>query len=328
VYYIEALMNEGSGGDNIAVAWQGPGIPFGVIGDDVVGPTAVYPLRAFAPSPANGATDTVQDVVLTWSAGERASQHAVYLGDDADAVAAADTTSADIFRVQQAGTVYNAGALEWGKTYYWRVDEINAGDADSPWAGKVWSFTTADFLAIEDFESYTDDMDAGDAVFQTWIDGFDNSTGSTVGYLTSASGTFNETGVVHGGGQSMPLDYNNVNSPYYSETSRTWSVPQNWAVNGVDALTLYVRGQGSNDASQPLYVALEDSAGNIGVVTSDDPAILTTPGWTEWSIPLSDFGVNASAVKTMIIGVGNRDVPTPGGAGLIFIDDIRAVKTD
>jgi hypothetical protein len=54
------------------------------------------------------------------------------------------------------------------------VDEVNAASADSPWKGAVWSFTTADFLVVDDFESYTDE-DVG-RIFQTWIDGWGYTT--------------------------------------------------------------------------------------------------------------------------------------------------------
>lgn len=64
---------------------------------------------------------------------------------------------------------YDPGPLEWGKTYYWRVDEVNNAEAVSPWKGSVWSFTTATFLVIDDFEGYTSDV--GNRIFQTWIDG-------------------------------------------------------------------------------------------------------------------------------------------------------------
>ena len=323
VYYIEALMNEGAGGDNIAVAWQGPGVPFGVIGSDVVGPTSTYPLGAFAPSPADGAVDTIQSPTLSWLAGQGATQHAVYLGDDADAVANADTSTAGIFRGQQAGTTYNAGPLEWGKTYYWRVDENSAAEP-----GKVWSFTTANFLKVEDFESYDDDIDGGTAIFQTWIDGVENGTGSYVGYEVANNGTFGETTTVHGGGQSMPLDYNNVAAPYYSETDRTFAVPEDWTVNGVNTLTLYIRGSAGNDPV-PLYVVVEDSAGRVGVAVHRDPAITTYTQWSRWEIPLiafSDAGVNLAAVGKICIGLGDRAAPTPGGTGLIYVDDIQVTR--
>ena len=324
VYYIEALMNEGTGGDNLSVAWQGPGVPFGVIGADAVGPTAVYPVLAFAPSPADGAVDTIQSPILSWLAGQGATQHALYLGDDADAVANADTSTADIFRGQQAATSYNTGPLEWGKTYYWRVDE-NAAAAP----GKVWSFTTADFLNVEDFESYDDDIEGGTTIYQTWIDGFENGTGATAGYLEAIGGTFCETTIVHDGRQSLPLDYNNIDPPYYSEVERTFDSTQDWTVNGVDTLTVYFRGSIGNGPAA-LYVAVEDAAGNVGVAVHPDPDAVLSVRWTEWAIPLSDLtvaGVNVAAVKKVYIGVGDRDNPTADGTGLIFIDDIRITKT-
>ena len=320
VYYIEALMNEGGGGDNIAVAWQGPDTPFGVIGSDVIGPTSVYPLRAYAPSPADGAMDTIQSPILSWSPGQGATQHAVYLGDDADAVANADTSTADIFRGQQAGTSYGTGPLEWGKTYYWRVDENSAAEP-----GKVWSFTTANFLNIEDFEVYNDDIEGGTTVYQTWTDGWENGTTSTVGYLEAQNGTFCETTIVYSGGQSMPLDANNVNAPYYGETSKTFTPAMNMTANGMDTLTLYVRGQGTNDAI-PLYIGLKSGATRVNVLVADD-AIAQAGSWVEVNIPLADFApVNPAAVNEMFISLGNPDAPTPGGTALIFVDAIRVTK--
>ncbi len=323
-YYIEALMKEGTGGDNIAVAWQGPGISMTVIGADGVGPTPLLPIRAYSPYPANGAADTLQDLVLTWKAGNKAQQHEVYFGDDAEAVAAADATS-PLFMNRQSGTSYDVGELEWGKTFYWRVDEINEGDPESPWVGHVWSFSTADFIPVDDFESYTDNIEAGEAIWQTWVDGLTNGTGSIVGYFEAP---FAEQTIVHGGGQSMPLDYNNIDPPYYSEAELELAPVQNWTVAGLTDLTLYIRGQASNDPDT-LYVAVQDSSNKIAVAVNPDPAVVTVATWTEWKIPLADLaGVNLSKVKKLYIGVGDRNSPTPDGAGLIFVDDIRVTKPE
>lgn len=67
------------------------------------------------------------------------------------------------------------------------------------------------------------------------------------------------------------------------------------------------------------------SAGNISpVIRYQDPAASAIPAWTPWNIPMSAFvGVNMRAVKKMIIGVGDRNNPKPGGAGDLYIDDIR-----
>jgi regulation of enolase protein 1 (concanavalin A-like superfamily) len=79
----------------------------------------------------------------------------------------------------------------------------------------------------------------------------------------------------------------------------------------------------SNIASQ-VYVALQDSAGNIAVVKHSDPSSSAISTWTEWNIPLSNFtGVNLLAIKTLSIGVGDRFNPQKGGSGDLYIDDIR-----
>jgi hypothetical protein len=336
-YYIQALQKEGVGGDNVAVAWQTPDGARDVIAGQFLQTYALPPLKAAAPSPANGAVDVIQSPTLSWFAGEKATQHQVYLGPDADAVANADASTTSVYKGQQAGTTFEAGDLEWGKTYYWRVDEINTGEPESPWKGSLWSFATANFIAIDDFESYTND--SPNRVFQTWIDGFGfspdgffpqgdsgNGSGAMIGY-DPTMGNIMEGRVVHGGKQAMPMDYNNVNSPYYSEAERTWTAAQNWTRNGVDTLALYVRGQGGNGADV-LYVTLDDSTGKSATVNYGDNTAVKSGAWVQWNIPLSGFGgVNAAKIKKITIGVGNRAQPTPGGAGLIFIDDLRATKS-
>jgi hypothetical protein len=238
-YYIQALQKEGGGGDNVAVAWQGPGFTREVVAAPHVGPTPYLPQRAYEPSPADGAVDTVQSLTLTWTGGEKALHHELYLGDDANAVAAADTTS-DLFKGSLSDTSYDTGELEWGKTFFWRVDEINTGEADSPWVGRIWSFTTASFASVDDFESYNDVEGTGTRIYETWIDGyFDDSSGSIVGNLDPP---FAEQTIVHGGLQSMPMDYDNSDSPFYSEAYREFSPLMNWTGNGVTDLSLWVRG--------------------------------------------------------------------------------------
>ncbi len=104
--------------------------------------------------------------------------------------------------------------------------------------GDVWSFTTQEYAAVDDFESYNDQ---DHCIFDTWIDGYTNGlSGSIVGYMQAP---FAERTVVHGGKQSMPFEYNNVKSPYYSEAARTFDTPQNWTTNGADTLALYFRSQ-------------------------------------------------------------------------------------
>jgi hypothetical protein len=335
-YFIQALHKEGTGGDNISLAWQGPGIETRtVISASYVDTFALPPLTAFSPDPANGAVDTFQSPTLTWAAGENATQHNVYFGDDEDAVAAADTTTADIYRGRQTGTSYNPGALEWGKSYYWRIDEVEADGTIR--GGRVWNFTTADFIPVDDFETYRNDV--GNRIFQTWIDGLGfsepepghpgNGSAAYVGHDIWTPGTpyttIVETSTVQGGGQSMPLYYNNSQSPYYSETDRTFAPAADWTAGGVTDLSVWVHGEAGNAPGQ-IYVAL--SSGSPVVVNGAADAVLSTD-WTEWKVPLSDFaGVNLGSVRQMIIGVGDRNAPTLGGDGLVYIDTIRVVKPE
>jgi len=341
VYYIEALMKEGGGGDNIAVAWEGPIGARQVITGDYVGATPFLPVKAYSPSPGNGATDVTDTPTLTWLAGANAAQHDVFLGTDRAAVASADTTATGIYRGRQAlaATSYvpTELPLAWDTTYYWRVDEVNAVHADSPWKGTVWSFTTANFIIVEDFEEYDDFCNR---IFYKWKDGWGhsadpdcgvtastgNGTGSTVGNL---SAPYAEQTIVHGGNQSMPYEYNNTGAggkARYSEASLEFATPQNWARNEVKALTLWFHGEAGN-APETLYVALEDSLGQVRVATHPDPDALQAAAWQQWNIALTQFsGVNLASVKKLYIGVGNRNNPQAGGSGKLYIDDIRLYR--
>jgi len=471
------------------------------------------PRLAWSPSPANGGTtDAVKVSPLTWQAGDQATEHEVYLGTDQAAVGAAtpsDTTG--VYRGRQSGTSFTPSpALDLGLQYFWRIDEVNGDGSVS--RGFVWSFLLADYLIVEDFEGYTDNE--GSRIYEAWIDGWTNGTGSQVGYTTAP---FAEQKIVHGGRQSMPLDFNNTLAPFYSEAEVEFAPVQNWTANDVTDLVLYVRGypvsfletapgaltmsasgtdiwntadqgryawkrlsgngtivakiesldntdpwakagvmireslaggsrfaavyaspgngvhfqaramtdlaatsdsavsttaQGAlrapiwakiertgNDykgyystdgttwtamswnpqtinmtaniyvgvvvtshnatavctaefsgiaatggisgqwqmadigVAQPgnsqddLYVAVQDSAGKVAVVTNPDPAAVNAAAWIEWKIPLSSFtGVNLAKIKMLYLGVGDRKNPMADGSGRLFIDDIRLTK--
>jgi len=273
-------------------------------------------LTAYYPSPAEGATDASVVPTLTWLAGTGATKHQVYFGDSLDAVkqGAAATNKGTL---AAADAFFAPGTLESMTTYYWRVDETIVGGTVQ--TGPVWSFTTC--LPVDDFESYTDIE--GNRIYETWIDGFTNGTGSTVGYAQSP---FTENAIVHGGMQSMPLDYNNVNAPFYSEAEREFASAENWTVSGAATLVLSIQGRIGNGAV-PLYVALEDASKHVAVVVHPNAAIAASGKWSQWKIPLSDFaGVNLAKVKKIYLGLGNRANPVKGGAGRIFIDDVCVTK--
>jgi len=271
------------------------------------------PVQARLPEPGDEATEVDVNTELGWRAGREAGTHEVYL--DLDRAAVADDTAL-LDTVAQAG--YMPGTLQFGSVYYWKVTEVNEAEAIPSWEGDIWSFTTQAFGVVDDFEAYDDDQNR---IYDTWVDGWINGSGSIVGYAVAP---FAERRIVNGGRQSMPLEYDNGAAPFYSEASRTWPAAQDWTGGGADALRLYVQGAADNDAA-PLYVAIEDSAGNVAVVTHSDPDVALSTEWQAWTIPLStltDAGVNLAAVETMHVGLGDRDNPTGGGAGLIYVDDV------
>jgi hypothetical protein len=277
-------------------------------------------LTAYLPSPKDGAMDASLAPTLAWQPGQLVTKHHVYFGGNLDAVTQG---AAGVDKGIQAETTFTPGPLDSVTTYYWRVDEIKADN--SVVAGAVWSFTTC--LPVEDFESYTDKE--GNSVFDIWVDGFvDKSSGSTVGKTTAANGTYCETtaALVHGGKQSMPMDYNNVKAPFYSEAERQFTPAQDWTAGGVDTLVLYIQGRTANRPSL-LYVGLTDTSNRTAVVPSANTFPVTTARWTEWTIPLSSFtGVNPAKIKKIYIGVGQRTGGTAGGTGTIYVDDIQVIK--
>jgi hypothetical protein len=278
---------------------------------------------ADAPNPPAGAMDARQTSILSWSPGAAAAAHDVYFGVDQGAVANATTTDTDIYRGRQEldQTTYDPGPLEWGKVYYWRIDEVNDTNPGSPWKGRVWAFTTADFIVVDDMESYTDDE--GNRIYETWIDGYPDRNGATVGNLIAP---FAEQTIVHGGRQALPMDYENAKPPFYSEAELPFPEAQDWTVQGVNTLVLFVRGDATNSVAR-LYVAVEDSAGRRAVVTYPDPMVVTKTVWTEWRIPLSDFtGVDPAQVQKLAIGVGDGTDPKAIILGRLYLDDIRVVK--
>ena len=275
-----------------------------------------------SPEPAKGAVDVTQTPVLTWVPGVLAASHQVYFGSDADAVKNADTSSPEYKGTKNLGAEsYDAGSLEWNTTYYWRIDEVDNTNADSPWKGNIWSFTTANFLVVDDMESYNDINEGepgSNRIYLAWIDGFDNpaTNGSVVG---NANAPFAEQTIVHGGLQSMPMSYDNAVGK--SEATLSLTSSRDWTVNGINTLTIWFRGSAAN-AAEPMYVVLNGNA----VVTNDNPDAARIASWTQWNIDLTRFadqGVNLANVNSITLGLGNRSNPVAGGSGLIYYDDIR-----
>ena len=288
------------------------------------------PLVAWNPSPANGSTPDIDAALpLSWSPGDNASQHDVYFGMDRDAVDNAGPSDATgIYRGRQNATTYTPSeGVEWGGgPYFWRVDEVNTDGTIAK--GSIWSFTVADFILVDDFESYTDNDADGEAIWQHWIDGFGVAgNGAQVGYLMPP---YAERSIVHSGNQSMPLLYDNTIGVTNSEAVLALTSPRDWTRHNLTDLSLWFQGDPANPA-EPLYVAISNASGSPAVAAYNDPAAATINTWTEWRISLQEFsdkGINLRNVDKIAIGLGSKaNRTTSGGTGTVFIDDIALYQS-
>jgi hypothetical protein len=274
------------------------------------------------PNPADEAEGVKPSVILSWNAGAVAESHEVYFGTDADAVENATKSSPEYKGPKALGEEsYDPGNLALTTTYYWRIDEVNSINSDSPWAGNVWSFTTGDFFVIDDFEDY----DAGEnQIWYAWHDGLGygtpgsadyyagNGTGAAVGDETTDS--YTEETVIHGGGQSMPLvfDNNKQDYAYYSEVEQTLTDQRDWTEEGVAELSLWFRG---NPASVGSFVE-----GPTGTYT------MTASGTDIWN-DADEFHyafktlTGAGSIQAQVLSVDNTD--TWAKAGVMFRETLE-----
>jgi len=231
--------------------------------------------------------------------------------------------TADVTVLTEAG--YVPSSLDMETTYYWKIDEFNDVETPAIWYGDTFSFTTTNFISVDDFEDY----DAGsNEIWWAWKDGIGyashpteppyagNETGAAVGTENTLS--YTEEVIVHGGRQSMPLSYNNTGAANYSETTRTFDEPQNWTDHAIEILSLWFHGDPSNLAGQ-LYVKINDGG---EIPYNGDAGDLAIEEWHVWNIDLASTGQDLQSVRSLTIGIKNV-----GATGTLLIDDIGLYRT-
>jgi len=134
------------------------------------------PPYAWGPEPKDGALYPNTWVNLSWKPGPFAVSHDVYVGDNFDDV---NNGAGDTFIGNQAGLFLVIGfpgfpypdGLVPGTTYYWRIDEVNEAEPNSPWKGPVWSFSVPPRTAYNPNPADGAEYVALDTTF-TWTPGF------------------------------------------------------------------------------------------------------------------------------------------------------------
>ncbi|MHC4498630.1 MAG: LamG-like jellyroll fold domain-containing protein, partial [Planctomycetota bacterium] len=111
-------------------------------------------LNAYNPSPTDGNSNICPGggLTLTWDAGiivQDTNAHEVFFGKSW-----ADVNSmTDPCAIKNVGDeTYDTGPLEYGQSYYWRVDEVNDVNIADPctWRGPIWHFSTYSGRAREE----------------------------------------------------------------------------------------------------------------------------------------------------------------------------------
>ena len=339
-YYTRAVYKEGSGGDNCAVTWSGPDT--GNVRAPVLPGSQLRgfeQLWAHSPNPVNGSADVALNATLSWKAGAYAASvngHKLYFGADRDPVMNRTVTA--ITRTDPCYPI--AATLDFGETYYWAVDEVNGVNV---WPGNLWSFTTINYLVVDDMEKYRTNVPDPN-IYERWVDGAGDCK-SIPGNNTGALVDIDTLTAVHGGLQAMKLLYDNdgtVDNPctgapaarltYSKAEALVAKLPSgigpDWTTGGVTkALSLWFYGDTFNSI-EPMWVQLTDASNNkakvlYGKYADEDVNDVNEASWHEWLISLADFtGVNLTNVKAMAIGIGNETGPA-GRSGTLYFDDIR-----
>jgi hypothetical protein len=276
---------------------------------------------AWGPTPRNRAV-AERPVTLAWNPGVYAAAHDVYLGTDFNDVneATRDDPRDVLVATAQPQATFDPGLLDLGQTYYWRVDEVNDANAASPWKGVVFQFTMADYVVVDDFESYNDlpDTEEGSRlVYFTWSDGYANpsANGGVIGYT---SGNPMDTKTVHGGAQAVPVMYDNTAAPLSEVSVKPVDLPvgADWSGDNLSTLSLWFYGSPFNTAEM-MYVKLN----GVKIPYSGPATDLQQGSWHSWSVNLADFHTDLSNVTDLTIGFAGGTMG--GGLGTVIFDDIR-----
>ncbi len=293
--------------------------------------------EAYAPVPADGSTLGIKvgvpiplSTLLEWQPGYYVSDvngHVVYFGTDFNDVNEANTLDPE-YIITRTEPNYTATDLEFGKEYFWRVDEVNtAGPDPCIWPGDTWSFTVGEYRVIDDFD------------YASWDDMNDFWQINKADYDIDCSPYGGGAGLALAGG-AMAYTYNNNNMAlgldYFSEVRYVFPAEANNLTEGdaettLRALSLDHVGNADN-ATDPnydrMYVGLESSDGSMAIVSNPDAIAQENPSGN-WNIDLDEFidaGVDVNDVAYLYLGFGircNYDYPPEGGEGVVTFDNIR-----
>jgi hypothetical protein len=306
---------------------------------------------AWAPSPYDGQPDARHDANLVWKPGDDANQHKVFFGTSEQQVA----NMTDPCATKELGDEdYEPGSLELDTYYYWRIDEVNG---PCTWPGPIWTFKTAKYVTVDDFEAYDKTTNQiKDTWRDYWYQAMNPPYTATGGLLDLGIHPYNIVYPAAGGTQSMLYQYKNIlwgtpghDDAYAAVCYSEVSLPmpdylQDWTAGGVRVLRLYFYGDADNDTNdtEQMYVGLKDGSNpskyaevRYGTYDPDNEDMndFRVEEWHRWDIGLPHFNdpcyasivndVDLSNIAELYIGFGDKRNPVCGGEGVVIFDDIR-----
>ncbi|MHC4726506.1 MAG: LamG domain-containing protein, partial [Planctomycetota bacterium] len=248
-----------------------------------------YPY-ALGPVPKDGALLEDTWVSMGWSPGDYAASHDVYVGDNFDDV---NTGAEGTFQGNQTDTFFVVGfpgfaypdGLVPGTTYYWRIDEVNDTEPNSPWKGKIWSFGVPPKTAYNPVpaDGATSVDPEGDF---SWTPGFGSKL-HTVYFGESFDDVNNAAGGLPQGITTYTPGPLKIAKTYY------------WRVDEFDATTTY-KGDVWSFITQGAVESLAPANGAVDVTQT--PILTWTPGIFGASHEIY-FGTDAASLE--LKGSGN-----------------------
>lgn len=278
------------------------------------------PELAYDPSPADEDTDVSRDTVLSWSSGIFADKHDVYFGTDSDSVSfatRADQLDVLLFSQDYDDNSFNPGRLDFGQTYYWRIDEVNAPPDSTVFKGAVWSFEVEDFAYPISSASITatassqaDGQGPENTVNESGMDGDQHSVDIEDMWLTASGESgpawikyqFDKTYKLH---QMLVWNYN---GPYILVGSGLREVVVEYSTNDENWIQLDNISQFERATGNVGYVY--NTVVDFGDVAAKYVRITASANWNP--MLFSSFGL--SEVRFMQIPV-NASKPDPEDAG-------------
>jgi hypothetical protein len=268
------------------------------------------------PSPASPSTDVSPFVLLSWTPGGEAASHEVYLSTVFSEVNDRDP---NVMTVEITNS-HDPGPLDFDRTYYWAVDEVNLAADVETWFGDLWQFTTASHLNVDDFDSYANDP----ALYAVWDDYWRNDSGAEIFVETILADDGNSIIFTYDNTYRIP---GNIYGSWADADTVDLQAGSDWTVSGAKVLKLVFYGDPTNSttANDKMYVALDDG---LTVHSSYYPDVndINDPSWHEWQINLEDFNtadVNLANISRISIGFGTYAGGAQGGTGTVYFDEIE-----